>query len=396
MTFRTLEGADLRDKRALVRVDFNVPVQDGRVADEDRLKAALPTIEVLRKAGARVILMSHFGRPEGKRVPSLSLKPLVGPLAKLIGAPVAFADDCVGEVPAVAERSLAPRGVLLLENLRFHSGEEADDPEFAQELARLADIYVDDAFSAAHRAHASIERIAHLLPAYAGESMRRELAALDQALGHPKRPVLGIVGGAKTSTKLEVLENLLQKLDWLAIFGGIANTFLRAQGWEIGASDFEPDLLDKAREIVGKASWRGCELILPIDVVVSDIAGSGRDARVRRLGEIQPHERILDVGPHSVEQLNRIMDAAKTLIWNGPLGVFETPPFARGTVAVAEHAAALTRAGKLVAVAGGGDTAAALHVAKLASSFTFVSTAGGAFLEWLAGKPLPGLVALGA
>jgi phosphoglycerate kinase len=394
MPYRTLEQVDLRGKRALVRVDFNVPIQDGVIGDDTRLRAALPTIDVLRKGGAKVILISHFDRPKGKRVPSMSLKPLVEPLAKLIGAPVAFADDCVGEVAERAEGYLHPGDVLLLENLRYHAGEEANDPTFAKQLAALGDLYVNDAFSAAHRAHASTEAIAHILPAYAGESMRRELTALHRALGHPERPVLGIVGGSKVSTKLELLGHLVTKLDRLAIGGGMANTFLFAQGWEVGASYCEKDLADTAREIMKTAGRNHCELLLPIDIVVGERLEPGAAARVRGLGELDEHERILDAGPQTVARLLRAMDESKTLIWNGPLGVFEIPPFDKGTMEAARHAAALAKAGKLVAVAGGGDTVAALNAAGVTGDFTFVSTAGGAFLEWMEGKTLPGVQAL--
>jgi phosphoglycerate kinase len=392
--FRTLDGVDTAGKRALVRVDFNVPLHEGEVTDDTRLAAALPTIRRLREGGAKVILISHFDRPKGKRVPSMSLKPVVAPLAKLIGAPVAFAEDCVGETARAAVAAMAPGDVLLLQNLRYHAGEEADDPDFARQLAENGDLYVDDAFSAAHRAHASTDALAHLLPAYAGEAMRRELAALDAALGAPKRPVLGIVGGSKVSTKLDMLHNLILKLDQLAIGGGMANTFLFAQGWEVGASYCEKDLADTARGIMAFAEKRRCELLLPIDIVVAERPEPGAAARVRELGELDEHERILDAGPKTVERLCKAMDAAKTLIWNGPLGVFEVPPFDKGTVAAARHAAALAKAGKLVAVAGGGDTVAALNAAKAACDFTFVSTAGGAFLEWMEGKTLPGVEAL--
>jgi phosphoglycerate kinase len=394
MPFRTLDQADLKGKRALVREDFNVPMQDGAITDDTRLHTALPTIQLLRRAGGRVILMSHFDRPKGKRVPSMSLRPVVEPLSKLIGATVAFADDCVGEAAQRAAGFLKPGQILLLENLRYHVEEENNDPGFAGQLAELADVYVDDAFSAAHRAHASTEAIAHLLPAYVGEAMRRELDALDRALGHPERPVLGIVGGSKVSTKLELLKHLVTKLDRLAIGGGMANTFLYAQGWEVGGSYCEKDLAEAARDVIREAGRNHCELLLPIDIVVGETAQPGAAARVRGLGELDEHERILDAGPQTVERLTRAMDVSKTLIWNGPLGVFEIRPFDRGTVAAARHAGELARAGKLVAVAGGGDTVAALKAAQVVDHFTYVSTAGGAFLEWMEGKPLPGVEAL--
>ncbi|HEY5088876.1 MAG TPA: phosphoglycerate kinase [Polyangia bacterium] len=394
MSFRTLDQVDLRGKRVLVREDFNVPMQDGKITDDTRLRMALPTIALLRTAGAKIILISHFDRPKGKRVPSMSLKPIVEPLSKLIGADVAFADDCIGEAAERAVGYLKPGGVLLLENLRYHAGEEANDEGFARKLAVLGDLYVNDAFSASHRAHASIEAIAHLLPCYAGEDMRRELAALDRALGHPERPVMGIVGGSKVSTKIDLLNHLVSKLDKLAIGGGMANTFLYAQGWEVGASYCEKELADEARGIVRNAGRNHCELLLPIDIVVGENAQPGAAARVRGLGELDEHERILDAGPETVERLNHAMDASKTLVWNGPLGVFEAPPFDRGTVAAARHAAELVKAGKLVAVAGGGDTLSALNAAGVCGDFTFVSTAGGAFLEWMEGKTLPGVAAL--
>jgi len=394
MTYRTLEQVDTRGKRVLVRVDFNVPIQDGKIGDDTRLRAALPTIAELRAGGAKVILISHFDRPKGKRVPSMSLKPLVEPLSKLIGAPVTFADDCIGETAERAEGHLHAGDVLLLENLRYHAGEEANDPAFAKQLAALGDIYVDDAFSAAHRAHASTEGIAHLLPAYAGESMRRELNALDRALGNPERPVLGIVGGSKVSTKLELLSHLVTKLDRLAIGGGMANTFLFAQGWEVAASYCEKDLADTARDIMKEAGKNHCELLLPIDIVVGERAEPGAAARTRGLGELDEHERILDAGPQTVARLIKAMDESKTLVWNGPLGVFEVPPFDKGTMEAARHAAELAKAGKLVAVAGGGDTVSALNAAGVTDDFTFVSTAGGAFLEWMEGKTLPGVKAL--
>ena len=393
-SFRTLDGVDVEDKRVLVREDFNVPLHEGEVTDDTRLRVALPTIARLREGGAKTILLSHFDRPKGKRVPSMSLKPVVAPLAKLLGRPVAFADDCIGERARAAVAAMRDGDVLLLENLRFHAGEEADDPDFAKQLAENGDLYVDDAFSAAHRAHASNSALAHLLPAYAGEAMRRELSALHAALGSPKRPVLGIVGGSKVSTKLDLLHNLILKLDRLAIGGGMANTFLFARGWDVGASYCEKDLAETARGIMAFAESRKCELLLPIDIVVAEQPQPGQASRVRELGELDPDERILDAGPRTVARLCQAMDEAKTLIWNGPLGVFEVPPFDKGTTEAARHAAALAKAGKLVAVAGGGDTVAALNVARAAGDFTFVSTAGGAFLEWMEGKTLPGVEAL--
>jgi len=395
MTFRTLDQAgDLSGKRALVRVDFNVPMDGGRITDDTRLRAALPTIRYLSTHGAKVVLLAHFDRPKGKRVPEMSLKPVVKPLSDLLEQPVAWADDCIGPDAAVVVDALEPGGVALLENLRYHAGEEANDPAFADALAALGDLYVDDAFSAAHRAHASTEAIAHRLPAYAGLSMQRELEALEAALGHPKRPVLGIVGGSKVSTKLDLLKNLVVKLDKLAIGGGMANTFLYAQGHDVGASYCEKDLAETAREIIRLAGQNNCKLFLPLDIMVAEKMAPGAPARVRGLGEVDEDERILDAGPETVARLKRAMDNSATLIWNGPLGVFEMPPFDRATVEAAQHAAALAKAGKIIAVAGGGDTVAALHHAGVAADFTFVSTAGGAFLEWMEGKALPGVEAL--
>ena len=399
MAFKTLDSADLAGKRALVRVDFNVPLDrtagpDGRVSDVTRLKAALPTIEKLRKGGAKVILLAHFDRPKGKRVPEMSLRPFVEPLSKLLGAPVAFADDCVGEPAAAAVAAMKSGDVLLLENVRYHAGEEKNDPELVRALAANGDLYVNDAFSAAHRAHASTEGLARVLPAYAGEQMRRELEALDAALGHPKRPVLGVVGGSKVSTKLDLLDNLVGKLDRLAIGGGMANTFLAAQGIDVGASLCEHDLADTARRIIAAAKDKGCELLLPIDVVTAETVEPGATSAVRELGAIGPADRILDAGPKTLARLVAAMDASATLVWNGPLGVFEVPPFDKATVEAARHAANLARGGRLVAVAGGGDTVAALNHAGVTADFTFVSTAGGAFLEWMEGKTLPGVAAL--
>ena len=324
----------------------------------------------------------------------MSLAPVVGPLAALLGGPVAFAEDCIGEAARLAVTAMHNGDVLLLQNLRFHPGEEANDPAFAAALAVNGDLYVDDAFSASHRAHASTEAITHLLPAYAGEAMRRELEALEAALGSPRHPVLGVVGGSKVSTKLDLLHNLILKLDALAIGGGMANTFLFAQGWEVGDSYCEKDLADTARGVMAFAAKHGCELLLPVDTIVAERAAPGQAARERALGQIDEHERILDAGPKTVARLNAAIDAANTLIWNGPLGVFEIPPFDAGTTAAARHAAARAKAGALIAVAGGGDTVAALIHAGVAADFTFVSTAGGAFLEWMEGKTLPGVAAL--
>ena len=398
MTFRTLDDAtDLAGKTALVRVDFNVPMEDGKVTEDTRLRVALPTIDKLRDAGAKVVLLAHFDRPKGKVVPSMSLQPVVDDLEHLLGAPVRFATDCVGDEAKAMIADVPLGGVVLLENVRFHAGEEANDPVFAAQLAELGDVYVNDAFSAAHRAHASTEGLARLLPAYAGESMRRELDALDAALGNPKKPVLGIVGGAKVSTKLDLLKNLVGKLDRLAIGGGMANTFLFAQGIDIGGSLAERDMADTAREILAEAAARGCEILLPVDFVVATEVKPGAAARPVVAGQpLSAEDKILDAGPASVARLVDALTASKTLIWNGPLGVFEVPPFDVATVAVAHHAAALAKAGVLVAVGGGGDTVAALNHAGVADDMTFVSTAGGAFLEWMEGKARPGVEALNA
>lgn len=394
MAFRRLEGADLAGRRALVRVDFNVPMENGRVTDDTRLRAALPTIHALSVGGAKVILIAHFDRPKGKRVAEMSLKPIVEPLSDLLEQPVAWADDCIGADAQKVVDGLENGGVALLENLRFHAGEEADDPAFTAELANLGDLYVNDAFSVAHRAAASVVGIAKTLPAYPGLAMQRELEMLDAALGSPKKPVLGVVGGSKVSTKLDLLNNLVTKLDRLAIGGGMANTFLAAQGHDVGASLCEHDLGDTACEIMATAQKAGCELLLPVDVVTAEEVKPGASTNLRTLDAVQSGDRILDAGPKTVERLLAAMDASATLVWNGPLGVFEVPPFDAGTVAAAKRAGELARDGRIVAVAGGGDTVAALNHAGVAGEFTFVSTAGGAFLEWMEGKELPGVAAL--
>ncbi|BBF80300.1 phosphoglycerate kinase [Asticcacaulis excentricus] len=397
MTFKTLDDvSDLHGKTALVRVDFNVPVEDGRITDDTRLKVALPTIEKLQKSGAKVALLAHFDRPKGKVVPEMSLRFVAPALSALLGTTVAFADDCVGADAADVLKLLPAGGVALLENVRFHAGEEKNDPDFAAQLAALGDIYVNDAFSAAHRAHASTEGVAKLLPAYAGESMRRELDALNAALGTPVRPTIGIVGGSKVSTKLDLLKNLVGKLDALAIGGGMANTFLYAQGHEVGGSLCEKDLKDTALEILKEAETKGCRILLPLDVVVAQDFKAHAANRTLDLGsELSADDKIFDAGPKTVAQLKDVIANSKTLIWNGPLGVFELPPFDAATVEAAKFAAEQTQSGKLVAVAGGGDTVAALNHAGVVQDMTFVSTAGGAFLEWMEGKDLPGVSALG-
>ncbi len=393
--FRTLDDlGDLSGKTALVRVDFNTPMEAGVITDDTRLRVAVPTIRDLTARGARVALLAHFDRPKGRPVPSMSLRVVVPRLAELLGAPVAFAEECAGPAAAAAIAALPAGGVVLLENVRFHKGEEANDPAFAAALAALGDLYVNDAFSAAHRAHASTEGVARDLPAYAGRSMQRELEHLQAALGSPKRPVMGVVGGSKVSTKLDLLQNLVGKLDQLAIGGGMANTFLYAQGHDVGASLCEKDMADTARAIIAEAAKQGCELLLPVDLVCAEDLKPGAVTHVRTLGEVAATDKIFDAGPASVARLVAAVDKAATVVWNGPLGVFEVPPFDAATVAVARHAAARAKSGQLVAVAGGGDTVAALHAAGVADDFTFVSTAGGAFLEWMEGKVLPGVEAL--
>jgi phosphoglycerate kinase len=394
--FRTLDDlADVRGKRALVRVDLNVPMQDGAVSDDTRLRATLPTVTELADKGAIVLLLAHFGRPKGLRRPDLSLALVTRPYEQLLGRPVRFIDDYCGDGAKEAVATLAPGDVAILENTRFHPGEEENDPALAAAMAELGDFYVDDAFSAAHRAHASTEAIAHLLPAYAGRAMEAELKALEAALGNPERPVAAVVGGAKVSTKLDVLKNLVGRVDHLIIGGGMANTFLAARGVHVGKSLAEHDLASTAEEILAAAERASCTVHLPYDVVVArEFAANPPSLRICNVHEVAPDEMILDIGPAAVEALADVLKTCRTLVWNGPLGAFETPPFDTATVALARTAAALTQEGSLVSVAGGGDTAAALNQAGVAHDFTFVSTAGGAFLEWMEGKELPGVKAL--
>ncbi len=392
MNFRRIDDAP-SGVTALVRVDFNVPMANGEITDDTRLRAAVPTIQALRQRDCQVVLVAHFDRPKGKFVSSMSLRRIAAPLSRLLGTEVTFVEECVGEKVWNAIDAAPGDGVILLENVRFYPGEESNDPAFAKQLAEHVDIYVNDAFSAAHRAHASTEGVAHILPAYAGKAMEAELEALDAALGNPKRPVLGIVGGSKVSTKIDLLKNLVTKLDKLAIGGGMANTFLYAQGVEIGGSLAEKDMADTARAIIAAAKGK-CELLLPVDVVVAKEVKPHAEARMTGLDDIGADEKILDAGEKTVQRLRNAMEHAHTLIWNGPLGVFEVPPFDQATVIAAQEAARLAKAGKLVAVAGGGDTVAALNHAGVAGEMTFVSTAGGAFLEWMEGKPLPGVEAL--
>ena len=394
--FRTLDDMpDVRGKRVLVRVDLNVPTENGRVTDPTRIDRVLPTIRDLAGLGGRVILLAHFGRPKG-RDETNSLRPIAAALAERLGSPVAFAGDCVGEEARRAVDGLAEGGVLLLENTRFHPEEEGNDPAFTADLASLGDLYVNDAFSAAHRAHASTEGLAHFLPAYAGRTMEAELAALSKGLEAPEHPVVAIVGGAKVSTKIELLENLVAKVDSLVIGGGMANTFLHAMGHDVGKSLCEKDLAPTARRILERAKETGCAIILPVDGIVASEFKAGAANSTCATEAVPPDGMILDVGPRSVEGIGAAIDDAKTLVWNGPLGAFEIAPFDRGTVEAARHAAERTKAGRLVSVAGGGDTVAALNHAGVADDFTYVSTAGGAFLEWLEGKPLPGVEALKA
>ena len=393
MSFRRIEDAP-EGKTALVRVDFNVPMLDGAVSDDTRLRAALPTIKALTAKGCKVALLAHFDRPKGKRVPEMSLKPVAGPLAKLLGAPVAFADDCVGDAAKAAIEALPAGGVILLENTRYHAGEEKNDPELAKQIAALGDFYVNDAFSAAHRAHASTEGLARLLPAAAGRLMEAELKALEAALGNPARPVAAVVGGAKVSTKLELLANLVTKVDHLVIGGGMANTFLVAKNIEVGKSLAERDMAETAQDILEKAARKGCQIHLPVDVVVAREFKAHAANEVVSAEACPPDAMILDAGPKTVLLLEAVFANCRTLIWNGPLGAFELPPFDAATVAAAKAVAKLTREGSLISVAGGGDTVAALNQAGVAEDFTFISTAGGAFLEWMEGKELPGVAAL--
>jgi phosphoglycerate kinase len=395
--FRTLDDIDVRGKRVLLRADLNVPIKDSVVTDRTRIERLAPTIEALLGKGAKVIVMSHFGRPEGKRDPAFSLRPLIAPLSQAIGGrDVVFAEDCIGDEAKRLVSALKPGQVALLENLRFHEEEEANSPEFARALAELGDVYVDDAFSAAHRAHASIDALARLLPNAAGKLMQAELTALTAALETPRRPVLALIGGAKVSTKLNLLRFLLGKVDMLAVGGAMANTFLFAEGREIGRSLCERDLADSARQILALAHQRNCRVVLPQDVVIAAALAPGVAARTVGIEAVRSDSMILDIGSETVTRIGELLDEARTVVWNGPLGAFETPPFDRGTVAVAKEVGELTRAGKLLSVAGGGDTVAALDAAGITDELSYVSTAGGAFLEWLEGRELPGVAALSA
>jgi len=393
--FKTLDDFDAKAKRVLVRVDLNVPMADGKVTDETRLVRIAPTLTELADKGAKVIALSHFGRPKGKRVADMSLAPVAEALGRVLGRKVAFASDCIGPEAEQAVAAMAEGDILLLENLRYHDAEEANEEGFATALAALGDVYVNDAFSAAHRAHASTFALAKLLPAYAGRNMQAELEALNAALGTPKRPVMAVVGGAKVSSKLAVLGHLVDKVDYLVIGGGMANTFLSALGTDVGKSLCEPDLAPIALEILGKADAADCRVVLPSDVVTAKEFKAGAATETVPVGAVGPQAMILDIGPDSVAALTALLGEVKTVLWNGPLGAFEIPPFDIGTSAVAQAAAERAAAGALTAVAGGGDTVAALAHAGAVDRFTYVSTAGGAFLEWMEGKELPGVAALG-
>ena len=391
--FHTLDDVDVKGKRVLLRVDLNVPMEGGRVTDATRLERVAPTITEIADRGGRVILLAHLGRPRG-RDPKDSLKPVAAALAGIIKRPAAFADDCIGEVASRAVSAMKNGDILCLENTRFHKEEENNDPAFVAELAKLGDIWVNDAFSAAHRAHASTEGLGHKLPAYAGRTMQAELDALSRALERPVKPVIAIVGGAKVSTKIDLLQNLVSKVDALVIGGGMANTFLHAQGIAVGKSLAEKDLAGTALKIIEKATASNCAIILPVDATVAFQFAANSPSHAYGLDAIPPEGMILDVGPQSTVRIQAAIDDAATLVWNGPLGAFEMTPFDRGTVLAARHAAERTKAKRLISVAGGGDTVAALNQAGVAADFTYVSTAGGAFLEWMEGKPLPGVEVL--
>ena len=386
--------ADVRGKRVLVRADLNVPVKDGTVTDATRIERFLPTVEDLASRGAKVIVLSHFGRPDGQRVAKMSLKPIAEAMAAMLKKPVGFAEDCIGDAAAKAVGAMRDGDAVVLENTRFHAGEEANDKAFTSALAANGDLYVNDAFSCAHRAHASTEGLAHVLPAFAGAQMMAEITALRTALEKPERPVMAIVGGSKVSTKIPVLSNLAKKVQHLVIGGGMANTFLLADGVKIGKSLAEPDFLATVAEIKAAAKSAGCTIHLPSDAVLAKKLEAGVGSRVAGLDGIAADEMILDIGPKSVAAVTAALGTCRTLLWNGPVGAFEISPFGDATFAIARETARLTKAGKLVSVAGGGDTVAALNTAKVADDLTYVSTAGGAFLEWLEGRELPGVAAL--
>ncbi len=394
-SFKTLDDiGDIHGKRVLVREDLNVPMDGARVTDDTRLRAAAPTIAELADKGAIVLILAHFGRPKGERRPDMSLAQVTHGLRDVLGREVTFVDDCQGEGAEAMVALFQPGAIAILENTRFHKGEEANDPALVAAIAKLGDLYVNDAFSAAHRAHASTEGLAHVLPAYAGRSMEAELTALEKALGKPEHPVAAVVGGAKVSSKLDVLQHLVTKVDHLIIGGGMANTFLAARGIDVGKSLCEHDLADTASAILDAADKANCTVHLPYDVVVAKEFRANPPTRTVNVHEVAADEMILDVGPAAVEALGDVLKNCRTLVWNGPMGAFETPPFDTATVSLARTAAALTQDGSLVSVAGGGDTVAALNQAGVADAFSFVSTAGGAFLEWMEGKTLPGVAAL--
>ena len=395
MTFKTLDSLAVAGKRVLLRADLNVPVRDGRITDLTRIERLTPTIRELADKGAKVIVCSHFDRPKGKRVPEMSLAPVAAALGQVLGFAVGFVDDCIGEPAAQAVAAMANGQVIVLENTRYHAAEEKNDPAFAEQLAGLADIFVNDAFSTAHRAHASTEGVAHVLPAYAGRLMQAELEALDTALGKPQRPVCAIVGGAKVSTKLDLLGNLVGKVDVLVIGGAMANTFLAAQGMGVGKSLQEAELHDTARDILARAKAAGCEIVLPTDAVVAAEFKANPPTRTVPVSAVPDDCMILDNGPASTAALIAKLASLHTIVWNGPLGAFETPPFDAATMALAKAVAEATGRGALRSVAGGGDTVSALRQAGVIERMTYVSTAGGAFLDWLEGKTLPGVAALG-
>ena len=395
MPHKTIDSLDAKGKRILLRADLNVPVRDGKITDRTRIERLCPTIKELADKGGRVIVCSHFDRPKGKRVPEMSLKPMAEALSASLSRPVRFVDDCVGAEAEAAAAAMQDGEVILLENTRYHAGEEKNDPALADGLAKLADAFVNDAFSAAHRAHASTAGVAGRLPSYAGRLMEAELKALDAALGNPARPVVAIVGGAKVSTKLELLGNLASKVDIIVIGGAMANTFLAAQGHPVGKSLQEAEMHDTARTILDRASAANCEIVLPVDLVVSEEFAPNPPTRTVGIDAVPATHMALDVGPETVELIESRLRKASTLVWNGPLGAFETPPFDAATVALAQTVAALTQSGALKSIAGGGDTVSALRHAGVLERMTYVSTAGGAFLEWLEGKTLPGVAALG-
>jgi len=394
-SIKTIDDLDVEGKRVLVRADLNVPIEDGEVADDTRIKRVLPTLAKLKQGGAKVILMSHLGRPKGERSPETSLRPVAKRVEELLnGGPVLFLDDCVGTNVENGLKALGPGDVAVLENLRYHKGEESNDMAFAKQLAKLGDIYVDDAFSSAHRAHASVEAISHLMPAYAGKLMMAEISALSIALADPKRPVMAIVGGAKVSTKIDVLKNLATCMDVLVVGGGMANTLLNAQGVNVGNSLYEPDFVETVKEVLASAKRSGCEIFLPVDEVVANELAPGAEWKVCDVNDIPSDMMVLDQGPKSIERLKARLGEMRTLLWNGPLGAFEVAPFGKGTLALAEESGRLSKEGKLISIAGGGDTVRALNMVGATPDFTYVSTAGGAFLEWLAGRQLPAVIAL--